>query len=320
MLAVLAGGGTIAITALPGDGSAPETLTVPIDGADADTKRDDALVLDESAKDQLEAGPKGELAQPLREPGDPAEAGVLEGPLAAQEFPGCRTRFVGNFSSRNGATPRLIVWHQTVSRERGWSSQDALTAMANRRSSQVSWHLLIGRSEGRCTFTVPLSSKAWTQSNANPFSVGIEVEAFGDELSYVAGEGRKRLVAATREIGRIYGIPMQRGKVENCRPVRAGIVEHHDLGACGGGHVDVSSTAWQRNPSAPERPGWDIGPLIAEARNGGVTGVDRVTCRKLNWWRRAGRPAGKAARNAVRRRRALEARGVTCTSSGPVKA
>lgn len=232
-------------------GSQPVVVTVELGGpnpAGADTVRvgptGRAELRRATTPTEQPGEPERELDNPLREPDDPSRtpAGVLEGPLAAQEFPGCRTRFVGNYSSRNGATPRVIVWHQTVSRERGQASQDALTAYANRRSSGVSWHFLIGRTNGLCTFSVPLNMKAWTQGNANPFSFGIEVEAYGDEPSYVSGAGRAKLLAVTRELGRRFNIPMRRGLVRNCQVVRSGIVEHSDLGACGGGHADV--TPW----------------------------------------------------------------------------
>jgi hypothetical protein len=303
------------------------TITTAVDGPDADTKRDDPLVLGPAAQAELAEATEAtdrpgdeyrELSDPLRESFDRGVVGKLDGPLAAPEIEGCRTRFVGNFSTRNRTRPTVIVWHQTVSRERAWASQDALTAMANRRSSGVSWHLLVGRSEGRCTYTVPLTMKAWTQGNANPFSVGIEVEAFGDEPSYVAGAGERRLLDVTRQVARQFGIPLRRGRVENCRPTRSGIVEHADLGACGGGHVDAASVAYQRG-KRPELAGWDTDRLIAKLADR-PTDVDRVTCRKLNAWRNAGRPrGGQWEKNSVRRRRALASRRVTCTSRGPVK-
>lgn len=296
---------------------------VKVDGPDADGKADDTLTVDPQVAEQVErevngdgATPVdgGELDESLRQPNDSPATTIVPGPLASDEVPGCRTRFVGNSSSRGGARPSLIFLHQTVSRERGWSSQNALTAMAARRSSGVSWHLLVGRSGGRCTYTVPLALKAWTQANANPWAVGIEVEAFGDEGAYVTGAGRARLVSVVRHVARRYGIPLRRGAVSrsSCRPIRSGVVEHSDAGACGGGHVDVTLSPFD-----------SASAIAAAARAGsassGTTSVDRVTCRKIRWWRSAGRPHGKPEQNAVRRRKALERRGVTCTSRGPVK-
>lgn len=300
------------ITITVGKPAAPPATAV--DGPDKDTKRDDALPLDQQAQTELEHGATAtdrpgdthrELAGPLREPSDRQPAGVLDGPLAAQEFPGCRTRFVRNYSSRNGTAVRVIVWHQTVSRDRpGWSDQDGLTALANNPQSGVSWHLLIGRADGNCTFSVPLNMKAWTQANANPFSIGIEVQAYGDEPTYLEPAGEHRLLAVTRELGRRYGIPMRRGLVQNCQVTRSGIVEHSELGRCGGGHADVTP--------------WATDQLIA--RLAAPTSVDKITCRKLNWWRTHGRPHGLPEQHAVRRRKALESRSVRCTPTGPVKA
>lgn len=222
--------------------STPETTKV--DGADPDRKADDTITLDQSAQEGLEriedGKTAGELQEPLKQPGEKPEP--LDGPLAAQEASGCRTAFVRNQSSRRGTRVRIIVWHQTVSRENGWSSQNALTAMANRPSSGVSWHKLIGRSGGRCTYTVPLTMKAWTQANANPFSIGYEVEAYGDEGVYVVGAGKEQLLRQTRADARRFGIPLQRGLVASCQVLRPGIIEHSDLGQCGGGHVDVTLT------------------------------------------------------------------------------
>lgn len=255
----------------------PVPTAIAVDTADLDRARDNVIELTPRAQDAYRslAGPEyqGELAEPLRDPGDRGPAGVLEGPLAAQEFPGCRTRFVGNYSSRNGVRPQIIVWHQTVSRERGLASQDALTAYANRRSSGVSWHLLIGRTNGLCTFSVPLTMKAWTQGNANPFSIGIEVEAYGDEPTYVAGAGERKLLAVTRELGRRYGIPMRKGLVRDCRVIRSGVVEHSDLGVCGGGHADVTP--------------WSTAPLLEQLKApAALAASERRRCNALRYHRR----------------------------------
>lgn len=261
---------------------------IKVDGADADRKADDTIKLDDEAQEQLEDTideniPAGELADPLVEPGDVQEP--TEGPLAAQETPGCRTAFVRNQSSRNGVTPRVIVWHQTVSRENGTSSQNALTAYANSASSGVSWHYLIGRTQGRCTYSVPLTMKAWTQGNANPFSVGIEVEAYGDEGAYVVGDGKKKLLAVTRYIGKRYGIPMRRGAVSNCRVVRSGIVEHDDLGVCGGGHVDVTLSGVNGLIRAAARSGPTKKPNTkAERRACGSLAYHRTRVRRGAEW------------------------------------
>lgn len=313
-LALLAGG-TVAIV-VDSDPSPPATTTptettpasTTVD-SDADGKRDDVLPLGAPAQAELKKALTAtdepgdthrELAGPLREPNDPSRTapGVLQGPLAAQEFPGCRTRFVGNYSSRNGAAIRAIILHQTVSRERGLASQNALTAYANRRSSGVSWHFLIGPTNGLCTFTVPLNMKAWTQGNANPFSIGIEVERYGDEPTYVAGAGERKLVAVLRELGRRFNIPMRRGRVVNCRVVRSGILEHSELGACGGGHADV--TPWSTDPIIAKAAAGSSAQTIAAAKARGKT------CNQLRYHRKKTHPwpATRTARVKVLKQRA----------------
>lgn len=251
--ALFAGGGITYVATDDGEGGKTRTVrvgvplappAVAVDGADKDTQRDDAILLDVPAQEQLERlQTTSELEDSLREVDDTAATPARTAPLAAPSFPGCRTAFVRNYSSRGGVPIRVGVLHQTVSRERGQSSQNALTAMANSISSGVSWHFLVGRSNGLCTYTVPLSMKAWTQASANPFAIGIEVEAYGDEGQYVVGKGRAKLISIMRRLEKSHGIPLRRGVVSECRVVRSGWVEHKDLDqatSCAGGHADVN--------------------------------------------------------------------------------
>lgn len=314
VLAALLGGATLTVELIDNDGDRvpdgarvivqkpappPSVPTVATVDNDADGRIDDRLDVKPAAadrlEDELEAG-QAELAEPLREANDTPATTRVPGPLAADEVPGCRTRFVGNSSSRNGQRPRIIVLHQTVSRERGWSSQNALTAMAARRSSGVSWHLLIGRSNGLCTYTVPLALKAWTQGNANPFAIGIEVEAYGNEGAYVVGAGKRRLVDVARHLGRRYGIPPRRGIVRNCQVVRSGYLEHEDLGACGGGHIDVTLT--------PGDAASYVAGLVRSSSSGPACrrGYTASECRWLAEYDRLKRTGSNVARRRVLRR------------------
>jgi hypothetical protein len=168
----------------------------------------------------------------------------------------------------------------------------------------------VSRAGGQCAYIVPESRKAWAQAGFNRVTpCSIEVTETGKEGAYLVGAGKTKVIQIVRDCARRWHIPLQHGKVSGCTVVRAGVVEHKDLGQCGGGHFDDSP--------------YSIDPIIAAARSGGsgaVTATDRTTCRKLNWWRSHGRPHGKPEANAVRRRRALAARRVTCTSRGPVHA
>lgn len=320
ILAVLAAAGiagvTIALVDSDGDGKKDrvEIRVISVDGPDRDVRADREVQVLEPAIDGAVERDVAHAGEGVSEGDQPEAPTALDGdplPLAAQDFPGCRTQFVRNQSSRGGVVPRVIVWHYTVSRERpGWGDNDVLTGMANNPGNGVSWHFSIGRSDGLCAFNVPLSMKAWTQGNANPFSVGIEVIAYGDEGQYVTGAGRARLIQVTRELGKRLGIPMQRGQVSNCQVVRPGIVRHVDLGACGGGHHDT-------NPFPDP-----IAQLLPELGRRPVSARDRRSCRKVNRYRH--RPARAREKGAEARQKArlefVRAHGLRCVKGKPVPA
>lgn len=236
-------------------------------------------------------------------------------PLAAPSQTGCRSRFISAFSSRRGVAPRLIVLHYTVSPNvRGWSDVDGVTGYFARPSTQASSNYVID-GEGNCNLIVSEADKAWAQAAANPFSISIEVINTGRERTYIAPAGLKVLGRVVHDAAARWKIPLRAGAVRGCAPTSAGVVTHHMLGLCGGGHVDVT----------PFNEQTVVSQVVLAARSFDapakkpVTSVDRATCRKLNWWRTHGRPKGKAEANAVRRRKALDGRHVTCTASGPVR-
>lgn len=238
-------------------------------------------------------------------------------PLAAPSQPGCRSQFVGNHSSRRGVRPRVIVLHYTVSRNiPGWGDVDALTAYSASPASGVSWHYNIDQ-EGHCAYTVKESDKAWTQAGFNSLAIGIEVVNTGKDPSYAGTAGLAKLARVISDSAGRWEIPLQAGAVSGCTVTRAGIVDHNTLGACGGGHVDIT----------PYRTSTVIAAAVAyrQAHTTAITAaraqaaVNRRTCRRLNAWRAAGRPGGHQVVVNVRRRRALAARGLVCTSHGPQK-
>lgn len=292
-------------------GGQPPT-TVAVDGVDADTKPDDTVRLDPQAQAQAAAqpAPDSDLSHSLRAPGDkPAGPSVNYG-AAPQAWPGCRTAFVRNESYRTSGIPvQLIVWHYTVSADTpGWSDNDALTSRANDPAAQVSWHFQIGRSDGNCTYNVPISMKAWHAVAANSASVGIEVHATGSEGRYVQGAGERRLIQVTQRIGRLEHIPMQRGAVScsggTLHVIRPGIVRHVDLGSCGGGHFDT-------NPFPDP-----IAQLLPElqAHRVKVTARDRAACKRSRAYWREPKVRRKHNRRFQRARRArLHAHGLRCS-------
>ncbi len=310
----------------------PTTITTKVDTLDGSPDKDKAIEVPAAAVEAAADGLAGETAT-----GDgidhtdardetPAAASPLdleENAEALQEnrettqalptagasggAPGCRTQFVANQSSRRGVKPTIQVLHYTVSPNRpGWSDVDGITAFFNRSSSQASSNFVID-AEGNCAYIVPIEAKAWTQAGGNPWAVSYEIIATGREPDYLGSAGYAKLRSVMRWVSQVAGIPMRAGAISGCAPSRSGIVQHADGGTCWGGHHDIGP--------------FSFSAVLAKVTAGGVTGTDRVTCRRLNSWRNAGRPRGGAwERNSVRRKAALTKRGVTCATKGPVKA
>lgn len=274
-----------------------------------DAAGDDAAAESDLHESKLPTDQAEQLAEKLTPPGQPPVPEHV--PLAAASQPGCTTSFVRNYSERHGAPVLLGFIHWTgspitVGPQGGlaivhWFDLSAAQASSNYITDQA----------GRCWYTVPETKKAWTQAGANPWAVSVEIINPGVLPLFRSAAGRKIVVKLIQGWHKRWHIPYRHGKVNTatCVPIRSGFLAHRDGGPCAGGHPDVGI------PSA-------VDGLIAEAArtdpsNRHVTSVDRVTCRKLTWWRAHGRPHGKPEANAVRRRKALDGRHVTCTPSGP---
>jgi hypothetical protein len=311
LLAVLA---TVGITIIAtDDGNGGRTVTVhvgakataapaavSVDGPDADTKRDDKLPLNASAKAVYRSAATiaPDVLGDMRGH-DPTQASVVRGPLASQEWPGCKTAFVRAFSQRTSPI-RAIALHYTAGPNiTGWGDVDGLTGFSNNTANQVSWHFGIDR-EGHCAYNVPITQKAWTISGLNSQTVNLEIVGTGHEPDY-AGPGITRVARVVARIGRIEQIPLRLGATDgNCHVTRTGIITHWMGGPCSGGHIDI-------------RP-YDIVKVIARIRQltvPQVSATDRLRCERLNKWRAAGRPAA-FAHPAVLRKHTLIAHKVTC--------
>jgi hypothetical protein len=231
-------------------------------------------------------------------------------PLAAPSQAGCKTALVRNYSSRNGAPILLGVIHWTGSAiTRGWSGIDGNLKWFDTAAAQASSNYITD-SWGDCALAVAESQKAWTQAAFNPWSLSVEIVNPGVLPLFRAQAGFDRVVELLVGWHDRWDLPLRRARVSGCKVLLSGILAHRDLGACGGGHPDVGT-------------GGDVDRLIAAAKKivaaRSVTALDRSTCRKLNWWRAHDRPHGLAETRAVRRRKALTTRGVTCTAHGPIR-
>lgn len=266
------------------DNGRPDTITIRIDTADPDRRADDQMripapAIEQAAESDVNEhdGLKSEV--PVGVPAEQVAAGQdqqdrlaqsdqlpIVTPLAAPSQRGCRTRIVQNSSSRRGVRPRLLVAHYTVSSNRpGWSDVDAITALFDRPSFQASSHYVIDR-EGHCNYIVRESDKAWTQAGYNPLSISVEIINSGRERTLMDDAGYRKLGQVFADAARRWQIPLRPGRVSGCTVARSGIVQHADLGACGGGHHDVGP--------------YPMGPVIKAAQAAAARDACRATCRR----------------------------------------
>ena len=254
LLAVL---GIIGYNVFPeGDSGAPTgTTTVELGGAHGTPEK--SVTVPEAAIEQAEDGldthedarsenPDGVTPQELdaadRQQDSFAASDELPAvtPDAAPSQNGCVTQLVQNYSSRHGVSPRLFVLHYTVSGNRpGWSDVNAVASLFDRPSFQASSNYIIDN-EGNCKYIVRESDKAWTQAAANPVSISVEQINSGHEGSYAGVAGLRKLALVAHDAMKRWNIPIQLGAVRGCTVVRPGLVDHLSLGACGGGHHDIS--------------------------------------------------------------------------------
>ena len=165
-----------------------------------------------------------------------------------------------NYSDR-GSGVRLVVIH-TAEGSRTYQSLGAYF----QGDVGVSSHVGIDDTAGRIGEYVPADgpgSKAWTQANANPYSVAAELCAFA---AWTAAEWDAHPVMLencaawiAEECGR-FAIPLVGPlTASEAQGGAAGVCDHASLGASGGGHWDVgSSFPWGRvmemaggKPSSP---------------------------------------------------------------------
>lgn len=165
-------------------------------------------------------------------------------PLAAPLQPGCRSQFVrSSFGSRYGTKPQWIVSHYTAGPNLpGFRDLNALTAYSNNTQNGVSWHYNLDR-EGNCVYTVRETQSAWTQAAANRLSIGIEIVNRGaGDAPLFTKSGLKKYARIVSDIAYRWRIPIQRGKANKstCAVIRRGLIDHNDLGLCGGNHFDIT--------------------------------------------------------------------------------
>jgi hypothetical protein len=156
-----------------------------------------------------------------------------------------RREWIGspNYSSR-GSGVRLVVLHTAE----GALTYQSLGSFFSSPSSGVSSHTGIDDTPGVIGEYVRREHKAWTQGNANPYSVAAELCAFA---SWSPGEWARHPVMLENTAQWVaeecahFGIPLRKlspGEAQGSSAM--GVCQHADLGAAGGGH-------WDCGPSFP---------------------------------------------------------------------
>lgn len=167
-----------------------------------------------------------------------AKAGLAKAPkpAAGWQLEPERTVLSPNFSSRNGARPRLIVVHITVSHNRpGLEDIDGILALFGRQATQASSHIVNDR-DGHDARCVRDQDKAWTQAAFNPVALSIEQIEFSATRTRQEwlSDSRKQLDNTASWVAKWsidYKIPLTHS-------TSTGVCQHMELGAAGGGHSD----------------------------------------------------------------------------------
>lgn len=160
---------------------------------------------------------------------------------AAAFGPTCREDYSGQVWSSRGVRPTEFVLHYTVSANRpGWS--DVLAIENYFSSTRVASSHFIVDFEGHCLKMVPLSRKAWTQGNANPWATSVEIIATGRETNaqWRASPLIRNGVLAklVRRVMDYQRLPLRRVDPVGC-VFPAGWTDHNHL-ECGNHHTDVA--------------------------------------------------------------------------------
>ena len=159
-----------------------------------------------------------------------------------------------NYSSRGGTAVRLVVIHTAE----GSRTIESLGSWFQNPASGVSSHTGADDKVNTVGEYVPPGYKAWTQANANPYSVAIEMCGFA---SWSAAEwhAHPNMLANTaawiaEECAR-FGIPLRALNASQAQGGQAGVCDHAALGSLGGGHWDIGS-------------GISVAELVAMAQGG----------------------------------------------------
>jgi hypothetical protein len=159
-----------------------------------------------------------------------------------------------NYSSRGGAKVRLIVLHTAE----GATTIESLGAFFANPASGVSSHTGIDDTPNTVGEYVRRDGKAWTAADANPYSVQTELCGFAawDNATWQThGAMLANCAAWIAEEAAHFKIPIVGLTAAQAQSGTAGVCQHNDLGAMGGGHWDCG-------------PGFPMAQVLDMARGG----------------------------------------------------
>lgn len=152
--------------------------------------------------------------------------------------------WVRNFSSRNGAAPKLIVLHSTEGGNVPHSARDlvGLGEWFDNPAAQASSHVGVDQ-DGTSAHYVHDRDKAWTQAFYNSVSLSVECIGFAREnwRSQAKEEQVREVARWIARWHRVHEIPIRRAVImPNGVVARTGVTQHWRLGSLGGGHHDIT--------------------------------------------------------------------------------
>ena len=143
-----------------------------------------------------------------------------------------------NYSSRSGATVKLIVLHTAE----GARTYQDLGAFFQNKSVEASSHVGIDDTPGTIGEYVKRDDKAWTCANYNGVSVNVELCGFADWSTDTWKNQHHQMLENCAqwiaEEAAHYGIPITALSPGEAQGGMRGVCQHKDLGAAGGGHHD----------------------------------------------------------------------------------
>jgi hypothetical protein len=146
-----------------------------------------------------------------------------------------------NYSSRGGASVRLIVLHTAE----GARTIESLGSFFGSSSAGVSSQVGADDKVNTVGEYVSRANKAWTQGNFNPIATSMELCGFAswtrDEWLNNHGNMLANCAAWIAEEAAHFGVPITKLTPAQAQGSGRGVCQHIDLGAAGGGHVDCGS-------------------------------------------------------------------------------